>query len=106
MERKARRILLDSAIQRFVRAVRDLGRSDEGGNEQVPTLEVNTLWSARYEHKDDDGETVTSFTPWFKDQESVVDAVGENNGSIKTVYVREGGEMHELVPGGGTVPIG
>ena len=70
------------------------------------TMEVRKLWSASYEHKDDDGETVTAFTPWFKDQESVVDAVGENNGSIKTVYVREGGEMHELVPGGGTVPIG
>lgn len=72
----------------------------------MSTLEVSTLWSARYERKADDGTIVTAFTPWFKDQESVVDAVGENNGSIKTVYVREGGEMRELVPGGGTVPIG
>lgn len=70
------------------------------------TAEIRTLWSARYEYKADNGMVVSAFTSWFKDQESVVDAVGEMNGSIKTVYVREAGDMFELAPGGGRVPIG
>lgn len=70
------------------------------------TKEIRTLWSARYEYKNDKGEDTLAFTPWLDEKLSLIDYVGEKNGRIDTVYVREAGDMFELAPGGGRVPIG
>lgn len=38
-------------------------------------------------------------TPWFADQEALVDYIGSTGGTINATYQRQGGEMWEVVAG-------
>lgn len=56
---------------------------------------VKTMTSQKYT----DSEGFEKITPWFQDTVDLVDYLAERGGTITGTFVREGGDMYEMVAG-------
>lgn len=61
----------------------------------MAVIDIPRLYSIKFTNPDG----FTEFSPWFNSRDAIVDYVGEVGGTLRELYVREGGSMY-VIEGG------